>query len=211
MQGNGKNSDLLDRAMRDLTPEQRARTLDLVLRLGIDRDDPLFLVTLAIGQLQTLVQDAPEEWRKSFESFSQFLESWTQTNLQMFAAVTKQAEATETVGQVSKELITSLTALTRVLTAQSQTPQTSAPDWQNLERKLNDWQSVTQHRLTSIEASLKNQKSAGNMRNISTGWNGDRIERWSVNGLLLVLLVMSGGGWLVLWQGQQQNSQRLQW
>jgi hypothetical protein len=209
MQGNGKGSDLLDRALRDLTAEQRARTLDLVLRLGIDRDDPLFLVTLAIGQLQTLVQDAPEDWRKSFESFSQYLESWTATNLQMFEAAERQADATQTVSQVSKELVTSLTALTRILTEQARTPPTSGPDWQNLSRKLDDWQNGIHYRLTSIEESLKNPKSARSMSNISTDWNG--IGRLSVNLLLLGLLVVSGGGWVILWQGQQQNAERLQW
>ena len=77
MESNGKSTDLLDRALRDLTAEQRARTLDLVLRLGIERDDPLFLITLAIGQLKVLVEDAPQEWNNTFHSFTSYLDAWT--------------------------------------------------------------------------------------------------------------------------------------
>lgn len=212
MESNGKNTDLLDRALRDLTAEQRARTLDLVLRLGIDRDDPLFLITLAIGQLKVLVEDAPNEWKSTFDFFTSFLEEWTKTNLRLFEAAARQAEATEAVSEVSKELITALSALTRLLTEQSQTPQSYGRDLDSLRNRLEDVQNALTHRLNAITESLESRKSARSMSSTLTGSSiGNVIGTWNANWLLVGLLVVSGGGWWVLWQGQQRNAQTLQW
>ncbi|MGI2906156.1 DUF6753 family protein [Tolypothrix sp. VBCCA 56010] len=212
MQTNGKNADLLDRALRDLTPEQRARTLDMVLRLGIDRDDPLFLITLAIGQLKTLIEDAPQEWKSTLTLFTNFLEEWSRNNLKMFESAARQAEATESVSAVSKELISVLTVLTRLLTEQSQTPQSYRHDFESLRNRLEDLQNALTHRLNAITEILGTQKSARSMSSTLTGLNnGSGIGSLSVKWLLVGLLVVTGGAWCVLWQEQQRNAQTLQW
>lgn len=211
MSDNGAGRDLLDRALRDLTAEQRARALDLVLRLGIDRDDPLFLVTLAIGQLQTILEDYPQELRDTFESLSADLTTWKDTNLGVLEAIGRQADAGEQIASVSKELVNSLSVLTRLLSAQLQQPQSYPRELENFRNKLDDMQTGLDYRLTSITESLESQKSVRNMSNTSTGQHANAIGRWSVNWLLVLLLVGSSSSWWVLWQGQQQNTQTLQW
>ena len=54
MNNNNGSSDLLDRALRDLSAEQRARVLDLVIRLEIDRDDPLWLIAITLVAIASL-------------------------------------------------------------------------------------------------------------------------------------------------------------
>jgi hypothetical protein len=213
MEGNGKSTDLLDRALRDLTPEQRARTLDLVLRLGIERDDPLFLITLAIGQLKTLIEDAPQEWKSTLTLFTSFLEEWSKNNLKMFESAARQAEATESISEVSKELITALSALTRLLTEQSQTPQSYGRDLDSLRNRLEDLQNALTHRLNAITESLETQRSARSMSSTLTVSNGNGIltGTWNAKWLLVGLLVVTGSGWWTLWQSQQRNAQTLQW
>ena len=63
------DSKLLDRVLQGLDASQRARVLDLVVRLGIEPDDPLFLISLATSQLQVLVEDAPKDWAELFGTF----------------------------------------------------------------------------------------------------------------------------------------------
>lgn len=205
----GNAKDLLDRALRDLSPEQRARVLDLTLRLDIDRDDPLWLICLAIGQLQVLVEDAPRDWRETFAAFSTELEAWTDSNLKMLEAIARQAEAGEGIAQVSKELVTSLTALTRLLSEQSQTPQKFGQELDSLKNRFEDLRNALDYRLTSLMESLETRKSGASMSNTLRPQNG--IGRWSANPLLLVFLVVVGGGFFMLWQGQQQNAKTLQW
>jgi methyl-accepting chemotaxis protein len=213
MEGNGKSTDLLDRAMRDLTAEQRARTLDMVLRLGIDRDDPLFLITLAIGQLKTLIEDAPQEWKSTLTLFTSFLEEWSKNNLKMFESAARQAEATESISEVSKELITALSALTRLLTEQSQTPQSYGRNLESLSNKFEDLQNALTHRLNAITESLETQRSARSMSSTLTASSGNGIltGTWNAKWLLAGLLVVLFGGLTELWQGQQRNAQTLQW
>lgn len=97
-------SDLLDRVLRDLDTEQRARVLELVVRLDIDQDDPLWLVAIAIGQLQILVEDAPTEWQELFSNFQGELNQWVKTHLETLEVVADKAELTASLSQYSKEL-----------------------------------------------------------------------------------------------------------
>ena len=106
MNNNNGSSDLLDRALRDLSAEQRARVLDLVIRLEIDRDDPLWLIAIAIGQLQVLVTDAPEDWRETFVNFQSELITWTNTHLETLEAIAKQALVAKSLAKTSNELNT---------------------------------------------------------------------------------------------------------
>ncbi|MEM6866769.1 MAG: DUF6753 family protein [Cyanobacteria bacterium P01_C01_bin.121] len=81
-------NDLLDRACRDLTPDQRARVLDLTVRLDLDADDPMWLVIIAISQLNVLFDDLPEHLAAHEERLSQ----WTETNLEILTLLSRKTE-----------------------------------------------------------------------------------------------------------------------
>lgn len=204
---NGKRqTDLLDRALRDLSPEQRARVLDLTLRLEIDRDDPLWLICLALGQLQVLVEDAPETWRGVFEAFSLDLRQWTDSNLQMLEAIARQAEAGADLTEVAKNLVTALGALTRLLTEQTQTSSTVGQE-EALRHRLEDLRIGLDYRLTAISERLEHLATPPQAAALPTSGMGGRYAQT----LLALLLAAVSGGGVVLWQGQQQQAQILRW
>jgi uncharacterized protein YeaO (DUF488 family) len=205
-----QTTDLLDRVLRDLSPEQRARVLDLVVRLDLDKDDPLWLIAIAVGQLQVLVQDAPEEWQNVFESFRAELQAWTETNLQTLEAIAKQAESGEALSETVKELTSSFSALTKVLTAQIKQSTNPGQSWSRFERTLESWRSSLNSRLDSfITESSKILLSVQNTNPTSMSRSGSSpIANLSINAILAISL---GVGFWVLWQGQQQSNEKLQW
>ena len=210
MSDNSKGeTDLLDRALRDLSAEQRARVLDLTIRLNIDRDDPLWLICLAIGQLQVLVEDAPAEWKGTFEAFSSELEAWTASNLKVLGAITQQAEAGADLAEISKKLTDTLSDLTKLLSAPSKPPPSLTSDTKGLQKKLASWRADMTRQTASIKESLETLRSAVNMRNSLTS---SLITDLSVTRLGIVALMMLNGAALYfLWTAQQKNQQQLQW
>ncbi|NEP18950.1 MAG: hypothetical protein F6J97_18960 [Leptolyngbya sp. SIO4C1] len=98
----------LDRVLIHLDDAQKSRVLQLVVRLGIDQDDPLWLVSLALGQLTVIAEDAPAHWQDLFNDFHSELTAWTQTNLQTLELVAEKGETMQRLSQTSTQLATSL-------------------------------------------------------------------------------------------------------
>lgn len=107
-----KTQDLLDRVLQGKPDDTKARVYELVLRLGINPDDELFLVMLALGQLQVLVEDAPTDWQILFTDFQGELAEWSEINLETLNSLIRKAEHEETLALTSQRLVNSLIDLT---------------------------------------------------------------------------------------------------
>lgn len=198
-------SDLLDRALRDLTAEQRARVLDLVTLLGIDRDDPLWLVCLAIGQLQVLVEDAPVEWKDLFIGFQEELTAWTDQNIRTLEAIAKQAETAEHLAASANALTQSLTALTRILNEQNSSSSPSHGQSGDLMLALTDLREGLSHRLDQIERNSRPMPLSPPVGTPPTPTTIGNSKRW---GWIAALVL--GLATLTLWQEQQRTAAHLQ-
>jgi methyl-accepting chemotaxis protein len=210
---NGRHQlDLLDRALRDLSPEQRARALDLTLRLGVEHDDPLWLICLAIGQLQVLIEDAPTNWKETFASFSNDLEAWTTTNLKVLETITHQAEAAADLAEVSKKLTDTLNELTKLLSEQNTQHLSLRQDIRNLQKRLDSLKGAVTEQTTSIMGSLGTLISGENTRNTLINSLSRKVLNIRPVMIGLVLLtVLNGAGVFLLWFGLQKNNQQLTW
>ena len=58
---------LLDLALEGKSEEFKARVLEIVYRSRVEIDDPLFLVLVATGRLEVLLEDAPQDWESRFQ------------------------------------------------------------------------------------------------------------------------------------------------
>jgi hypothetical protein len=206
---NGKTGerDLLDRVLEGKPDEVKARVLEMVYRLGIDPRDELFLVMIALGQLQVLVEDAPQAWQDVFSSFSAELEAWTESNIQMLEAIAKQAEAGEGIVYSTKELVTSVNAFTRLLGEQSRTPSHYGKELDSLKGRVEDLRNALDYRLTTLTDNLESQKSV--MRRTPVAEAGNRGE--DAPRVWFLVLLVTGIGFFTLWREQQQNTKVLQW
>ena len=106
--------DLLDRVLVGQPDTVKVRVLELVMRLGIHPEDELFLVMIALNHLQVLVERAPEDWKTLFDHFSEELEAWTDTNIEILESLMRKAEADHALAESSKLLVSTLQSLTTV-------------------------------------------------------------------------------------------------
>ncbi|MBW4635833.1 MAG: hypothetical protein KME30_29310 [Iphinoe sp. HA4291-MV1] len=111
--GHGKTAqDLLDRVLSGKPDDTKARVLDLVLRLGINPQDELFIIMLALNHLQLLIEDAPQDWQTLFVNFQQELEEWSSLNLETLNSLIRKAEHEETLATISQTLVNALISST---------------------------------------------------------------------------------------------------
>lgn len=88
-----RETKLLDRILADEPPETKARVLDLVVKLGIDPQDELFLFCIALGHLHVIVEDSPMLWRSVFTDFHNDLDLWTDTTLESLELSRQEAQS----------------------------------------------------------------------------------------------------------------------
>jgi hypothetical protein len=65
--------DLLAEALKGKSENFKRRVLDFTIRSGLSQDDPLFLVLVATGQLEVMLEDAPQTLQLLFKSWNQDL------------------------------------------------------------------------------------------------------------------------------------------
>ena len=65
--------ELLAEALKGKSEEFKQRVVDFAFRSGLSKDDPLFLVLVATGQLEAMLQDAPETLKVLFKTWNQDL------------------------------------------------------------------------------------------------------------------------------------------
>lgn len=60
---------LLDLAIRGKDDNFKARVWEIVVQTGLDPDDPAFLMMIATGRLQVLLEDSPQEMEAMFDQW----------------------------------------------------------------------------------------------------------------------------------------------
>ena len=65
--------ELLAEALKGKSEDFKQRVVDFAFRSGLSKDDPLFLVLVATGQLEAMLQDAPETLKVLFKTWNQDL------------------------------------------------------------------------------------------------------------------------------------------
>jgi hypothetical protein len=139
----------LDKALDGQSAQIKARVLEIILKYGIDPQNEFFIIFVALGQLQVLLENSPNEWEGVFQSFHNELDQWTDTNLKILESLVSKAEATDLLAQSLKELMSLLSNLTTTcgtLVQRSQTSDQTSADWMpRLERLIKDLDSSLSH------------------------------------------------------------------
>ena len=174
---------MLDRALEDATPEQKARVREVVRRLGIEDDNEFYIVVIAIGYLIILVKDAPERWQALFDAFEERLLAWSKQNLRTLSAINRQSDLTERMSSALQSLATSTTSLSDETKA-SQTRLTRLND--SLERLT---QKLDQMENSNRELALKLNAADSRVRKLES-----LVTSISGCSLGLLLAMFIGGG-----------------
>jgi hypothetical protein len=209
-------TDLLDRALADQPPATKARVLDLVLKLGVSPEDEFWLIFIALGQLQVLIEDSPNDWQTLFEDFQQELSQWTTTNIQTLELLASKTQAMSQLAARSTELTSILSALVSTCSTLMQHLQTSdatlnssLSKWQSSSREWNGMQDSIQRDLQTMRLQL----SAVEHR-LNTGTSQTFTARpWLVAVLLVLVSSTTAFGWLT-WRNHQtlqRSAQQIDW
>ncbi|AFY71974.1 hypothetical protein Pse7367_3748 (plasmid) [Thalassoporum mexicanum PCC 7367] len=141
--GSDPNTQWLDQALAGQEAEVKARVLEIILKYKIDPENEFFVIFVALGQLQVLVEDSPQEWQHLFQSFQQELEQWTQTNLSTLEVQSQEAETvtvlahnTKKLSGLMKRLVNTCLTLTKRLQASNETLQKSIAILDSLNQSL---------------------------------------------------------------------------
>ena len=89
----------LDKALEDSPPSVKARVLEIILKMGIDPEDEFFIIFVAIGQLQVLIEDSPNDWKNLFAEFERELDEWATTNVETLSHLHHKTKALEELAQ----------------------------------------------------------------------------------------------------------------
>lgn len=195
--GNGKHGqDLLDRVLAGRPDDVKARVLELVVRLGIDPRDELFLIMIALGQLQCLIEDSPNDWQALFQTFQEELTQWTDTHLETLETLARKAQTEEMLASTCTELVSSLARLTTLCSELMGRLPTSRPSSTNsasnsmgLSRDLE-----TLHQISNIEETLRRSHHHLSKQLSQSANAKGPVHRWG-----LVLLIVQIVSTMVLW------------
>lgn len=104
----------LDKALSGKSPEIKARVLELILSMNIDPENEFFVIFVALGQLQVLIEDSPLSWQHLFENFQKELGEWATTNVETLSHLADKTEMISRLAQSSERLGDILNGLVQV-------------------------------------------------------------------------------------------------
>lgn len=228
----------LDRALEGQSSEVKAQVLDFCIRFGVDgKDDDFFILIAAVGYLNQIVQSAPNEWQATLDTFREDLNIWTSTNLETLKAMADQAEVTARQTELTKDLTTTLSALTQQLNVKKMPSNRDNKNLNDLRIEFLNFREALNYQLSELKTSLNLpstipmssrssssgpwnaiSNTSGNFnntnRNPHRSWiaNHSSAKHWtySIIVLLCTLLTATGFSLYRLWNTQRQQTQQLE-
>ena len=163
----------LDTALEDKPLETKNRVLEFIIKFGGDlaEDSEFWMLFAAIGYLQTIVLESPQEWRDTFDSFNTELISWSETNVTTLELLVQKAQTTEELSKTSIELMNSVEKLAKLCSVLIKASETSSTQESksltsslkalesSLTSILSDFSQSVSSRLSQIEGQITNSPS----------------------------------------------------
>jgi hypothetical protein len=194
----GIELSLLEQALVGRSDGFRTKVLDLVVRYRWDVNDPNFLILLATGQMEVLLEVLPEQLERIFEQTFQRIEQ-QRTSLAGVIQGVESTSATRTA-----ELLEQVMALENLLAAERQRASTditrllqiSKKEKEHLLAELNQrvkQLSAESHRATEQRASQLVETMAKTFQQRS----GYESMAWVCLSVFMILSTGAGVGWMV--------------
>ena len=111
-----KRGEAIEQLLNGRSETIKANVLSYIIKYQIDPQDEFFIIFVALGTLETLIETSPKEWQQLFEGFGGKLDKWADTNLETLTAISQKATTTERLGSTAEELANSSKSLGNCLT-----------------------------------------------------------------------------------------------
>lgn len=206
------NTQLLDQALAGRSEQEKARVLALILKMGVSPEDEFWLIFIALGQVQILLEDIPPQ----LDTFSDSLDQWTETNLKTLAALAGEAKQMTELVILLSELTTTFKALSNVwlkLTPDSllsETTFSSSVNTLHLSNKvLTESLDLTRRTLTQQLTEISN--SVPPVDSSPSGSKGRAWPVWVMVCMAAVIAISSYTSQLATQAQLRQANQNIEW
>ena len=198
----------------------KTNVLNYIVKYNINPEHEFFVIFVALGTLETLIETSPQEWQEIFKGFEGELGKWANSNLETLNLISQKASITEQLARNSESLANTLKQFLEVcgeqtiqlqkcnslLTSYLSQLQTSSTELKSLGEKNNNQISQLESQVNNLSSTLENQ-SKSNPPN-------KKIWTWKDNvliGLVISVLVTTVSFGVVQNQVNQKMGQRVQW
>lgn len=197
-----QHKDLIDTALAHRSDKERARVLDLVRKMGVSQEDDFWLIFIAIGQLQVLVEDTPVQWQAIFDDFKEYLGQWSDKNIELMtlldtqnqgiAMLAEDIQYLQTVsGENSQRLIASFNELATLLATLGKVSNDSEQHVAHLTTSVQQLQQQNSQLLTQMSTMAKEMTAIRTTLNTPhrTSW----WIPWGIGAMLFMSVITSIG------------------
>lgn len=206
--------------LKGRSPEIQNDVMQYMLTYDIDPADEFFIIFVALGELETLIEKSPQQWQQLFTGFQGELKQWTNNNLKILEHLSHKAELTEKLATNSENLSDSLIkflGICETLISQLQKSNGLQADYLNQlptsQTKLPNWEEEVLKRMSQLDnqtqqlnQKLDNPKVSNKNKNETGIWKSNLML-----GLIGVTLLTTSYFNVNQSRVNQNINQRVQW
>ena len=216
-----RRGEAIEQLLNGRSETIRANVLNYMVKYKMNPEHEFFMIFVALGTLETLIETSPNEWQELFKGFQGELKEWSDTNQETFHLISEKASITERLASNSESLANTLTkfleasaeqtsrlrevnSLLTNFQSQSQTLQTKL---KNLGEKNNSQLSQLESKVHKLNSLIENQEKSHppDLRKIWT-WKDSVVFSLLTIALLATVYFNVGQNRVV-----QHNNQIVQW
>ncbi|MDJ0534870.1 MAG: hypothetical protein QNJ70_20715 [Xenococcaceae cyanobacterium MO_207.B15] len=216
-----KRAEAIDKLLSGRNDAIRLNVLDYMVKYGIDPENEFFIIFIALGELETLIENSPKEWQDVFKSFEGELKKWADTNLETLQHLSQKASITERLASNSESLSNSLIKFLDICEGLMSQLQKSNGLLTNsisqLQTSLIELKNLVENQgklLSQLESRFNQLPSQQQLPQPSNPPNLKKKKTWKDNVILaLVVVLLSSSLYFNFNQRQinQDTNQRVQW
>ena len=97
-----QRGEAIDQLLNGRSDTIKASVLSYIVKFNMNPNHEFFIIFVALGTLETLIETSPKEWQQLFEGFEGELGKWTDSNLKTLNLVSEKAKITERLADNSE-------------------------------------------------------------------------------------------------------------
>jgi len=215
-----QRGEAIEQLLKGRSDTIKANVLSYIVKFNMNPNHEFFMIFVALGTLETLIETSPKEWQELFKGFEGELGKWADSNLKTLNLISEKASITERLASNSESLANTLTKFLEasaeqtsqlrecnsLLTNFQSQSQTSLTKLKESTEKNSNRFSQLENEVQKLNSTIENQ-SKSNPLNKKTGVWRDNLFL----GLVTTILLMTGYFGFTQHRVNQSTNQRVQW
>ncbi|MDJ0903561.1 MAG: hypothetical protein QNJ55_32685 [Xenococcus sp. MO_188.B8] len=215
-----QRGEAIDQLLKGRSDTIKANVLSYIVKFNMNPNHEFFIIFVALGTLETLIETSPQEWQELFKGFQGELETWSNTNQETLNLISEKARITERLASNSESLANTLTKFLEASaeqTSQLREVNTLLTNFQSQSQtsltKLKESTEKSSNRFSQLESEVKklnltieNQSKSNPLNKKGGVWKDNLLI-----GLITIVLLTTGYFGFTQHRVNQSTNQRVQW